>query len=140
MSANPNKNKSREEMLQHPGNRTSWESYDVEVGFCALMHTHKEKHMERTSPAKGASGCLSSCLVVFPLSVWYWQRKTSPTSVTHFSGWGMGAIVSHRRVQKHCLTLCGKTGCTGSSCLGLLSLFPCLFHRKWSKKSCENLC
>lgn len=65
-------------MLQHPGYRISLESYRrLEVGVCALMHTHEEKYMEKTSLAKGASSCLSSCLSYsFPVSV-------IPFQVTH---------------------------------------------------------
>lgn len=47
-------------MLQHPGNGISLESYDEEVGFCALMHIYKAKRMERASPAKGMTECLSN--------------------------------------------------------------------------------
>lgn len=79
VSAIPNNNKIREKMLQHPGNRISLESYDVEVGFCALMHTHEGNHMGRIlSPSKGTSGCLSRCFSYYSFSV-----SVTPSQVPH---------------------------------------------------------
>lgn len=44
--------------------------------------------------------------------------------------WVLWVLLSHRRAQKRCLTLCCKLGCLRSPRPGLLSLSTCLFHRK----------
>lgn len=90
------------------------------------------KELHQLKEHQGA--CPIAFLII--LSLWVWHLAKSHTSSSGLSeppssGQGMGAVVSYRRIQKHCMTLCCKLGCTGSSCLGLLSLSRCLFHRKY---------
>lgn len=112
-------------MLQHPGNRISLESYDVEVGFFSYIPTKKCTWKELHQLKEHQDACPFPYLTVLSLSVWYLSKSHSS-----YSGQGVGAAVSHRRAQKHCLTLCCRLGCVGSPRPGLLSLSTCLFHRK----------
>lgn len=134
-------------MLQHPGNGISLESYDEEVGFFALMHIYKAKRMERASPAKGMTECLSNYF-----SSCSFLSSTTPSRVP---------LPLCRRLTGLCTvrgTVCCcdlwksvgkalyvpthscKPGCAGQSCFGFLSLAPCLFHQKWVCIICEILC
>lgn len=122
-------------MLQHPGNRISLESYDVEEGFCALMHTHEGNHMGRIlSPSKGTSGCLSRCFSYYSFSV-----SVTPSQVPHqllrpltasLLRAGLGCCCELQKSSKALHDSVLQTGMHMIILLGLALTFPVFISKK----------